>query len=69
VGTQAPEFMEDMRWLSALATHRRSGARIKTLMERYFHSVFLFSMTGETVLAGNLPGAQYLFALCCSKRG
>jgi hypothetical protein len=37
-------------------------------MRSHFHSILLFSMSGETVLAGNVPGAQYVFALCCAKK-
>lgn len=63
VGSAAPEL--DASRHAAPAAHRRSGAKIKSLMECHFHSVFMFSMSGETVLAGIVPGAEYLFALCC----
>jgi hypothetical protein len=68
VGSSTSESTDETRSRSGLGNYPRTGARIKALMERYFHTVFLFSMVGETVLAGNLAGAQYLFVLCCSKR-
>jgi hypothetical protein len=68
VGGTAPAYAEDAPPRAAPSVYRRSGAQIKALMSGYFHSIFMFSMTGETVLPGNLPGAQYLFALCCSKK-
>ena len=43
----------------------KTGPRLKQLMERYFHSVFLFSMNDEVVHTGFYPMAHYLFALCC----
>jgi hypothetical protein len=46
----------------------RSGASLKQLMARRFHSVFLFSMIDETVLAGSLPTANYVLALCCDRK-
>jgi hypothetical protein len=46
----------------------RSGAELKTLLERYFHAVFLFSMSDEIIRAGADPMSQYVFALCCSKK-
>jgi Methyltransferase domain len=46
----------------------RSGAELKTLLERYFHTVFLFSMSDEIIRAGADPMSQYVFALCCSKK-
>ncbi len=63
VGSAAPEPEAAQRM--APAANRRSGAKIKSLMECHFHPVFMFSMSGETVLAGIVPGAEYLFALCC----
>jgi hypothetical protein len=69
VGGAGPALAADAPRSGAPIVYRRSGAQIKSLMSRYFHSVFMFSMVGEAVLPGNLPGAQYLFALCCSKKG
>ena len=53
---------------SALKTYWRTGASLKKAMERRFHSVFLFSMVDETVLAGSVAEASYVFALCCDRK-
>ena len=68
VGSTAPTRVEEAPQLGAPTQYRRSGSQIKALMSGYFHSIFMFSMAGETVLAGNLPSAQYVFALCCGKK-
>jgi hypothetical protein len=68
VGGTAPAPFEEASPNETPSVYRRGGAQIKALMRSYFHSIFLFSMSGETVLAGNVPGAQYVFALCCSKK-
>lgn len=41
---------------------------LKDLLLNFFHHVFIFSMNDEVVHTGFYPMAQYLFALCCSKR-
>jgi len=46
----------------------KSGAELKSLMERYFHNVFLFSMNDEVVHTGFYPMAHYLIAVCCGKK-
>jgi hypothetical protein len=46
----------------------KSGKDFKSLMERYFHNVFLFSMNDEVVHTGFYPMAHYLFAMCCGRR-
>jgi hypothetical protein len=46
----------------------KSGAEFKSLMERYFHNVFVFSMNDEVVHTGFYPMAHYLFAVCCGKK-
>jgi len=46
----------------------KSGRALKLLLERYFHTVFLFSMNDEVVHTGFYPMAHYLFALCSNKR-
>lgn len=46
----------------------KSGDDLKTLLKRYFHNVFLFSMNDETVHTGFYPMAHYLIALCCGKK-
>jgi 2-polyprenyl-3-methyl-5-hydroxy-6-metoxy-1,4-benzoquinol methylase len=46
----------------------KTGKDLKTLMERYFHTVFLFSMNDEVVHTGFAPMAHYLIAVCTGKR-
>src|ERR1700730_5228537 len=46
----------------------KSGHALKLLLERHFHTVFLFSMNDEVVHTGFYPMAHYLFALCSNKR-
>ena len=46
----------------------RSGAELKSLLERYFHAVFPFSMIEQTVHTGIHPAADYLLAVCCSRK-
>jgi hypothetical protein len=68
VGGAAPGPFEEESPNRAPGGYRRSGAQIRALMSSHFHTIVLFSMSGETVLAGNVPGAQYLFALCSAKK-
>jgi hypothetical protein len=53
---------------ASAAIYRRGGSKIKALMERYFHAVFMFSMVGEAVFSGTVPGAHHFFALCCGRK-
>jgi len=46
----------------------KSGDELKTLMQRYFANVFLFSMNDEVVHTGFYPMAHYLIAVCCGKK-
>ena len=46
----------------------KTGNELKALMERHFHSVFLFSMNDEVVHTGFTPMAHYLLALCADRR-
>lgn len=46
----------------------KSGGAFKTLLEKYFHSVFVFSMNDEVVHTGYYPMAQYLLALACHRK-
>jgi hypothetical protein len=46
----------------------KSGRALKLLLERYFYTIFLFSMNDEVVHTGFYPMAHYLFALCSDKR-
>ena len=42
--------------------------RLREVMSRFFHNTFIFSMNDEVVHTGFAPMANYLIALCCSKR-
>jgi 2-polyprenyl-3-methyl-5-hydroxy-6-metoxy-1,4-benzoquinol methylase len=46
----------------------KSGHALKLLLERHFHTVFLFSMNDEVVHTGFYPMAHYLFAICSDIR-
>jgi len=46
----------------------KSGRALKLLLERHFHTVFLFSMNDEVVHTGFYPMAHYLLALCSDTR-
>jgi 2-polyprenyl-3-methyl-5-hydroxy-6-metoxy-1,4-benzoquinol methylase len=46
----------------------KSGKDLKKVLEKHFHTVFLFSMNDEVVHTGFAPMAHYLFALCCEKK-
>lgn len=46
----------------------KTGRDFKALMERYFHTVFLFSMNDEVVHTGYAPMAHYLFTVCAAPR-
>jgi 2-polyprenyl-3-methyl-5-hydroxy-6-metoxy-1,4-benzoquinol methylase len=43
----------------------KDAAGLKTLMQQYYHNVFLFSMNDEVVHTGFYAMAHYLWALCC----
>lgn len=45
----------------------KDGTQLKSLLNRYFHNVFIFSMNDEVVHTGFYPMAHYLFALCANK--
>jgi len=46
----------------------KSGEVLKRTMERYFHTVFVFSMNDEVVHTGYHAMAHYHLVLCCGKR-
>ena len=46
----------------------KTGPDLKTLMEKYFENVFLFSMNDEVVHTGFYPMAHYLFAVCAGRK-
>ncbi len=41
---------------------------LKHILHDHFHNVFLFSMNDEVVHTGFYPMANYLLAVCCSKK-
>lgn len=41
---------------------------LRTLMTKFFHNVFIFSMNDEVVHTGFHPMAHYLIALCCHRK-
>jgi len=43
----------------------KTAKELKSLMQEFFHHVFIFSMNDEVVHTGYHPMAHYLFALCC----
>lgn len=47
----------------------KSMPDFKALMEKYFHSVFMFSMNDEVVHTGYYKMAHYLIAVCAHKKG
>ena len=46
----------------------KSGQDMKAMLQRHFHTVFLFSMNDEVVHTGFYAMAHYLFALCCEAK-
>ncbi len=46
----------------------KSGKVLKSLLEKDFHNVLLFSMNDEVVHTGFTPMAHYLLAICTGKR-
>jgi 2-polyprenyl-3-methyl-5-hydroxy-6-metoxy-1,4-benzoquinol methylase len=46
----------------------KSMPAFKTLMQDYFHNVFMFSMNDEIVHTGYHKMAHYLFAVCCERK-
>jgi cyclopropane fatty-acyl-phospholipid synthase-like methyltransferase len=46
----------------------KSGPDLKTLMQEFFSNVFLFSMNDEVVHTGFHKMANYLIAVCCTRR-
>ena len=46
----------------------KDAVELKSLLERYFHHVFIFSMNDEVVHTGFYPLAHYLLALCVGKK-
>ena len=46
----------------------KSGEALKSTLERYFHTVFVFSMNDEVVHTGFYPMAHYLLGVACHRR-
>ncbi len=46
----------------------KSGEALKQTLERYFSTVFIFSMNDEVVHTGFYPMAHYLLAVACHRR-
>jgi len=46
----------------------KTASQLKSLLSKYFHSVFVFSMNDEVVHTGYYPMAHYLLAVCANKR-
>jgi 2-polyprenyl-3-methyl-5-hydroxy-6-metoxy-1,4-benzoquinol methylase len=46
----------------------KSGETFKRTLERYFHTVFVFSMNDEVVHTGFYPMAHYLLGVACHRR-
>jgi 2-polyprenyl-3-methyl-5-hydroxy-6-metoxy-1,4-benzoquinol methylase len=46
----------------------KGGKQLRTLMERFFHNVFVFSMNDEVVHTGYYPMAHYLLGIGCTRR-
>ena len=46
----------------------KSGEALKLTLERYFYTVFIFSMNDEVVHTGFYPMAHYLLGVACHRR-
>src|SRR3954453_19433544 len=46
----------------------KSGEAFKKTLERYFNTVFMFSMNDEVVHTGFYPMAHYLLGIACHRR-
>jgi 2-polyprenyl-3-methyl-5-hydroxy-6-metoxy-1,4-benzoquinol methylase len=46
----------------------KTGDNLRELMQRYFNTVFMFSMNDETLHTGFMPMSHYLLAVCCHKK-
>ena len=46
----------------------KGGEALKITLERYFHTVFVFSMNDEVVHTGFYPMAHYLLGVACHRR-
>ncbi len=46
----------------------KTGETMRTLLSRYFHNVFVFSMNDEVVHTGYTPMAHYLIGVACTRK-
>jgi 2-polyprenyl-3-methyl-5-hydroxy-6-metoxy-1,4-benzoquinol methylase len=46
----------------------KEGKSMKTLLEQFFHNVFVFSMNDEVVHTGYFPMAHYIIGLGCGRK-
>lgn len=46
----------------------KSGSEMRTLLQRFFHNVFVFAMNDEVVHTGFFPMAQYIIGIGSAKR-
>jgi 2-polyprenyl-3-methyl-5-hydroxy-6-metoxy-1,4-benzoquinol methylase len=46
----------------------KTGKTMKTLLETFFHNVFVFSMNDEVVHTGYFPMAHYVFGIGCTRK-
>jgi 2-polyprenyl-3-methyl-5-hydroxy-6-metoxy-1,4-benzoquinol methylase len=45
----------------------KTGKTMRTLLEKFFHNVFVFSMNDEVVHTGYFPMAHYVFGIGCTR--
>jgi hypothetical protein len=46
----------------------KDGPEMRSLLQRFFHNVFVFSMNDEVVHTGFYPMAHYVFGIGCGPR-
>ncbi len=46
----------------------KDGPGLKSLLQHFFHNVFVFAMNDEVVHTGFFPMAQYVIGIACNKR-
>ena len=46
----------------------KNGETLRSVMQKHFHNVFMFSMNDEVVHTGFMPMAHYVFAVCATPR-
>ena len=64
--------LESQRYASPMSkeghVNCKSGEYFRKCMLKYFHNVFMFSMSDEVVHTGYMPMAHYLIAVCVGKK-